>query len=61
VAGNAETVRWWLTLEPHKMNEIDALLDDLFAAAISGDAEAAAFLRMFLPWAVEMRVQSLLS
>jgi hypothetical protein len=61
VAGNAKTVRWELTLEPHQMNEIDVLLDDLFAAAISGDAEAAAFLRMFAPWAIEMRVKSLLS
>ena len=43
------------------MNEIDVLLDKLFAAAISGDAEAAAFLRMFAPWAIEMRVKALFS
>jgi hypothetical protein len=43
------------------MNEIDALLDALFARAIDGDAEAAAFLRMFAPWAIEMRVKFLLS
>jgi hypothetical protein len=41
------------------MNEIDVLLDHLFAAAIKGDAEAAAFLRMFVPWAIEMRVKFL--
>lgn len=37
------------------MNELDALLDDLCAAAIEGDAEAAIFLRMFAPWVAEMR------
>ncbi|WP_157475104.1 hypothetical protein [Lysobacter sp. Root494] len=40
------------------MNEMDALLDDLCAVAIDGDAEAAVFLRMFAPWVTEMRVNS---
>jgi hypothetical protein len=40
------------------MNEIEALLDDLRAAAINGDAEAAEFLQMFAPWVTEMRVNS---
>ena len=33
------------------MDEIDALLDALWAAAIDGDTEAAIFLQMFAPWA----------
>jgi hypothetical protein len=43
------------------MNEVDVLLDDLCAAAIEGDAEAAVFLRMFAPRVAEMRVNSLRS
>ena len=35
------------------MHEIDALLDALWNAAISGDTEAAVFLQMFAPWAAE--------
>lgn len=34
------------------MDEIDALLDALWASALSGDAEAAHFLCMFGPWAL---------
>jgi hypothetical protein len=34
------------------MEEIDALLDALWNAAIEGDFEAAMFLQMFAPWAV---------
>jgi hypothetical protein len=33
------------------MDEIDALLDALWTAAIRGDTEAAIFLQMFAPWA----------
>jgi hypothetical protein len=33
------------------MDEIDALLDALWKAAIDGDTEAAIFLQMFAPWA----------
>jgi hypothetical protein len=33
------------------MEEIDALLDALWNAAIDGDFEAAIFLQMFAPWA----------
>jgi hypothetical protein len=40
-----------LASEPLLMDEIDALLDDLCAAAIDDDREAAAFLQMFAPWA----------
>jgi hypothetical protein len=34
------------------MDEIDALFDALWNAAIDGDFEAAIFLQMFAPWAV---------
>jgi len=33
------------------MDEIEAVLDALWAAAKSGDREALAFLQMFCPWA----------
>ena len=35
------------------MDEIDALLDALWNAALEGDFEAAIFLQMFAPWASE--------
>jgi hypothetical protein len=35
------------------MDEIDALLDALWKAAVDGDTEAAIFLQMFAPWAAE--------
>jgi len=35
------------------MDEIDALMDALWSAARGGDEEAAAFLLVFVPWAVE--------
>jgi hypothetical protein len=35
------------------MEEIDALLDALWNAAIDGDYEAAIFLQMFAPWAAD--------
>jgi hypothetical protein len=35
------------------MDEIDKLLNALCAAAIDGDREAALFLQMFAPWALE--------
>lgn len=35
------------------MDEIDALVDALWNAAIAGDTEAAVFLQMFAPWAAE--------
>lgn len=34
------------------MDEIDAMLDALWSAALEGDSEAAEFLCMFAPWAV---------
>jgi hypothetical protein len=37
------------------MDEIDALFDALWNAAIDGDFEAAIFLQMFAPWAEEQR------
>jgi hypothetical protein len=38
----------------HLMDEIDALLDALWKAAINGDFEAAIFLQMFAPWAASL-------
>lgn len=35
------------------MDEIDAMLDALWNAAVSGDTEAAVFLCTFGPWAME--------
>jgi hypothetical protein len=34
------------------MDEIDALLDALWAAGLDGDTEAAIFLQMFAPWVI---------
>jgi hypothetical protein len=40
------------------MDEIDALMDALWNAAIDGDFEAAIFLQMFAPWAVSLEPRS---
>ncbi|WP_157475263.1 hypothetical protein [Lysobacter sp. Root494] len=40
------------------MATIDSLLVELCAAALEGDKEAAAFLRMFAPWAAEQTVSA---
>jgi hypothetical protein len=39
------------------MDEIDALLDALWNAAIDGDFEAAIFLQMFAPWAASQAIE----
>lgn len=38
-------------MEPQLVDEMDALLDALWNAAVAGDTEAAIFLQMFAPWA----------
>jgi hypothetical protein len=40
------------------MDEIDALLDALWNAAINGDTEAAIFLQMFAPWAASQMLMN---
>lgn len=39
------------------MDSIESLLLALSAAATAGDREAAAFLRMFAPWAARKRMR----
>lgn len=41
------------------MDEIDALLDALWNAAIAGDTEAAIFLQMFAPWAAAQATEQM--
>jgi hypothetical protein len=41
------------------MDDVEALLDKLWAAAVDGDTEAAIFLQMFAPWAADGRHERL--